>query len=91
MSQSVQWQKQQQTLVLSGVLDRNTLNTIWQETDIAQNMQSIDVSALTRVDSAGLALLAYYCTHHDIALRGVSSQLSTLIELYNLSTVIKVQ
>lgn len=45
-------------LVFSGVLDRAAATALWPSLTVLQGVQQLDLSAVTRVDSAGLALLA---------------------------------
>lgn len=81
-------QKQANTLCLTGILDCSTLNQVWsQHKHLLANIIHIDVAKLSRVDSAGLALLTYLCIEYNTQLTGVSSQLSTLIELYDLNSI----
>lgn len=92
MSPLIHWQRSGNTLDLEGVLDRNTLNSMWDKRDEwSSSIMVINVAKLTRVDSAGLALLVYACTMLNIKLSGISSQLQTLIKLYNLQSVIKLE
>lgn len=89
MSTSLTMQTQASTLCLEGILDCNTLALVWsQHAHLLANIKHIDVAKLCRVDSSGLALLTYLCITYGIQLTGVSSQLSTLIELYDLDSVI---
>ncbi|MDI6935569.1 anti-sigma B factor antagonist, partial [Serratia sp. Se-PFBMAAmG] len=58
MSEPLRWQRNASTLSLSGMLDRDTLLSLWHERETAMvDIATIDVAALERVDSAGLALL----------------------------------
>lgn len=92
MSSLIHWQRNDNTLYLEGVLDRDTLNFMWGErAQWEHSIVVINVSKLTRVDSAGLALLVYACTMFSISLSGISTQLETLIKLYNLQSVIKLE
>ncbi|MDF7666455.1 phospholipid ABC transporter substrate-binding protein [Orbaceae bacterium ESL0727] len=88
MSQ-IETEKQQDTLYLIGELDTNSLNTIWRkQPDLLSAVTSVDVSKLVRVDSAGLALLVYFCNAYNVKLQGINPQLQKLIELYDLEPVI---
>lgn len=85
----IYWQQQDDVLYLKGVLDRSTLNQIWQQdSTLFDTIANIDVTELTRVDSAGLALLVNYCLNFNLQLIGINTQLRTLIQLYNLEKVI---
>ncbi len=85
----IQTEKQQNALNLMGELDVHSLNDLWRTQDtLLSNVNHIDVSRVTRVDSSGLATLVYFCNQYNLKLIGISSQLQTLIELYDLQTVI---
>ncbi|WP_343554242.1 lipid asymmetry maintenance protein MlaB [Pantoea sp.] len=94
MSEPLRWQRTASTLALSGKLDRDTLLTLWHERDTAMvDINTIDVAALERVDSSGLALLVHL---REIAraqgsaplFTGISDKLQSLITLYNLQQII---
>ncbi|MDE1189808.1 MAG: lipid asymmetry maintenance protein MlaB [Pantoea sp.] len=94
MSEPLRWQRTASTLALSGKLDRDTLLSLWQERETAMvNIETIDVAALDRVDSAGLALLVHL---REIAraqgstplFSGITDKLQSLITLYNLQQII---
>ena len=74
--------------------DRDTLLALWQARDSAMaGITTIDVAALDRVDSAGLALLVHL---REIAraqgttplFSGITDKLDSLIKLYNLQQII---
>ncbi len=94
MSDLLRWQRSADTLVLSGRLDRDTLLTLWQQREtVMQNVKVVDVTALERVDSAGLALLVHL---REIVraqgvtplFTGITDKLHSLITLYNLQQII---
>lgn len=94
MSDALHWQRHETVLKLSGKLDHETLQPLWTARDSAtQGIRTIDVSGLSRVDSAGLALLVHL---QDAATRqgasvgfaGISDKLQSLITLYNLQQII---
>ncbi len=94
MHESLRWQRDTSTLSLFGELDRDTLLALWQQRyTLINNVEVIDVSALARVDSAGLALLVHL---REIAraqgvtprFSGISDKLESLITLYNLQQII---
>lgn len=86
----INWQHKGNTLFLNGVLDRQTLDQVWKQRQVLfKDISDVDVSALSRVDSAGLALLVYCSLQFHLKLIGVSEQLTTLIKLYNLGKVIE--
>ncbi|MCX8958548.1 lipid asymmetry maintenance protein MlaB [Erwinia psidii] len=94
MSDQLKWHLVDNQLLLFGELERQTLAALWEqrETVMAQ-VNIIDVSALERVDTAGLALLVHL---RQLAVRwgknprftGVTDKLRTLISLYNLEQII---
>ncbi|WP_029686301.1 lipid asymmetry maintenance protein MlaB [Tatumella saanichensis] len=94
MSDALHWQSRDAVLHLNGKLDHETLQPLWTARDsAAQGISIIDVSGLSRVDSAGLALLVHL---QDAATRqgssvsfvGISDKLQSLITLYNLQQII---
>ncbi|MCQ5470728.1 phospholipid transport system transporter-binding protein [Pantoea sp. AN62] len=94
MRESLSWQREASTLLLKGELDRDTLLSLWQQRDtLIKNVDIIDVAALERVDSSGLALLVHL---REIAraqgitprFAGISDKLQSLITLYNLQQII---
>ncbi|CNE61852.1 putative anti-sigma B factor antagonist [Yersinia rohdei] len=97
MTDELSWQSQQETLVLQGELDRETLLPLWQQREVLlADKTCIDVSQLQRVDSSGLALLVHFRELRSkqgvtLTITGVSDRLSTLIELYNLQQIIPVE
>lgn len=91
------------TLRLSGELSRNTLLPLWQQRAVffvdAENYQYIewDLAQITRIDSAGFALLCDLLKHNQSLppqnkqqqLIHFSDQLLTLADLYGLSPWIR--
>ncbi|MEM6161678.1 lipid asymmetry maintenance protein MlaB [Erwinia sp. P6884] len=94
MSEQLSWQSEAGRLQLAGVLERETLLTLWEKRfDVMKQIDTIDVSALSRVDSAGLALLVHLrqiAQQQGKTLRfsGITDKLSSLIALYNLQQII---
>lgn len=87
MSLSIDWQAP--VLTLSGDLDRNTVPLLWQQRHNYADLATVDVAALARVDTAGLAMLLTLCEQHDKAqVRGASERLRKLAELGNLNRII---
>lgn len=91
---TLRWQLDASTIRLVGELDRETLLELWQQrTSIMNQVDVIDVAALERVDSAGLALLVHL---RQIAqeqgktprFEGITDKLQSLITLYNLQQII---
>lgn len=93
MIQGLTWQQANQGLVLSGILEHHTLLPLWQQRDVlVKDLQWIDLSGLSRVDSAGLACLIHL--HQAIQplgctsiFKGMNPQLLALIKLYNLEEI----
>lgn len=94
MHESLRWEREASTLLLKGELDRDTLMGLWQQREtLIRGVETIDVAALNRVDSSGLALLVHL---REIAraqgrtprFAGISDKLQSLITLYNLQQII---
>jgi phospholipid transport system transporter-binding protein len=94
MSETLSWNRDASTLHLRGELDRDTLLALWQQREtLIKDVEIIDVTALDRVDSSGLALLVHL---REIArtqgltpyFTGISDKLQSLITLYNLQQII---
>lgn len=81
-------QKQDNILHLSGILDCRSLNQLWQKTELFTNIEKINVAKLTRVDSAGLALLTYFCIEQNLKLIDLNKRISMLITLYDLDEIL---
>ncbi|MDE7590422.1 lipid asymmetry maintenance protein MlaB [Enterobacter bugandensis] len=90
MSQQLRWSREGKTLRLSGELDQDLLNPLWDKRQEAmQGVTLIDLTDVTRVDTAGVALLAHLVAvgkKHgtSVTLRGASDNVVTLAQLYNL-------
>ncbi|WNY83307.1 lipid asymmetry maintenance protein MlaB [Cronobacter dublinensis] len=90
MSAELHWERQASQLRLRGTLDRETLMLLWEQRQSATDgVQRIDLSGLTRVDTAGLALLVQLVAlaqtgRRRVAFDGMSENLTTLAKLYNL-------
>ncbi|GAA3611545.1 lipid asymmetry maintenance protein MlaB [Gibbsiella greigii] len=96
MADALRFEEQQDRLVLSGYLDRDTLLPLWQQRDkLLAGKKAIDVAQLQRVDSSGLALLLHLREQQrqrgvDLRIDGVTDKLNTLITLYNLRDIMPV-
>ncbi|GAA3899544.1 lipid asymmetry maintenance protein MlaB [Gibbsiella dentisursi] len=96
MADALRFEEQQDRLVLSGHLDRDTLLPLWQQRDkLLAGKTAIDVAQLQRVDSSGLALLLHLREQQrqrgvDLRIDGVTDKLNTLITLYNLRDIMPV-
>ncbi|MFC0228170.1 lipid asymmetry maintenance protein MlaB [Serratia aquatilis] len=94
MAEALSWVSQEQTLVLSGELDRETLLPLWQQREaLLADKNTIDVSQLQRVDSSGLALLLHLREQRhqqggELKISGATERLQTLVTLYNLQALI---
>ncbi|EFE96434.1 lipid asymmetry maintenance protein MlaB [Serratia odorifera] len=96
MAPSLRFDAQQQTLVLSGDLDRETLLPLWQQREtLLAGKTAVDVAQLQRVDSSGLALLVHLRAQQqrqgvELQIIGATDRLKTLITLYNLQEIMPV-
>lgn len=95
MAETLSWTSQETTLALSGQLDRESLLPLWQQREaLLAGKRTLDISALERVDSAGLALLTHVYQQQaksgEFAIVGANDRLKTLIALYNLNDIIPV-
>lgn len=86
MTAALTWEKQGNALALKGELDRDTLLSFWNARQQQMNaVQTVDVSGLSHVDSAGLAMLVRLrgeCPEAPFVLSGVSANLQMLMSLY---------
>ncbi|MDR2227001.1 MAG: lipid asymmetry maintenance protein MlaB [Providencia sp.] len=94
MSHALAWEKTQSTLHLTGSLDRDSLMSFWdKKSPLLEQIEKIDVSGLTHVDSTGLAMLVrlkgeFQAKKQPLNIIGASDNLNTLIELYGVKTII---
>ncbi|APC13391.1 MULTISPECIES: lipid asymmetry maintenance protein MlaB [Providencia] len=94
MSHPLAWEQTEMTLHLTGTLDRDSLMVFWdKKTVLLESIGNINVSGLTHVDSAGLAMLVrlkgeFQAKNRSLSITGISENLKTLIELYGVQTVI---
>lgn len=91
MSSALYWQQQQHCLQLSGELTASALLPLWSAKEqLLQGIRLINLSALRRTDSAGLALLLHLVlwgkrtSGKHLVLQGSSDNLYRLVQLYNL-------
>lgn len=90
MSDQLNWQREGQVLSLKGELNSQTLLPLWKQClEVVVDVTAFDFSGLTRVDTAGLALLIHLIglakqQGNDVELRQISENLLTLVQLYNL-------
>lgn len=84
------WIRAGESLLLSGELDQDYLNPLWDARhDAMQGVSCIDLSGVSRVDTAGVALLVHLVATgkqqgKQVTLSGVSDNVMTLAQLYNL-------
>ncbi|ANS44954.1 MULTISPECIES: lipid asymmetry maintenance protein MlaB [Serratia] len=96
MSAALSFESQQQTLILRGELDRETLLPLWDQRErLLADKTALDVSQLQRVDSSGLALLVHLRELQrqrgvELKISGATDRLKTLIALYNLQAIMPV-
>ena len=96
MSAALSFESQQQTLILRGELDRETLLPLWDQRErLLADKTALDVSQLQRVDSSGLALLVHLRELQrqrgvELKISGATDRLKTLIALYNLQAILPV-
>lgn len=90
MTPQLSWAHEGERLVLQGELDQDVLNPLWEARQAAMSgISSIDLRDITRVDTAGVALLIHLIAQgkkqgRAVSLEGVSDNLLTLAALYNL-------
>jgi len=90
MTQQLTWTREGERLSLQGELDQDVLNPLWEaRVQAMQGVGVIDLSALSRVDTAGVALLVHLIAEarqqgQSVTLAGVSDKVVTLAQLYNL-------
>lgn len=96
MQNVLNWQAENGVITLSGDLDRETLLPFWKvrQQVIGADITTIDVSALSRVDSAGLAMLVHLLDEGEsrkqpLKLTGMTEKLQMLASLYNLQQIIQ--
>ncbi|WP_281077643.1 lipid asymmetry maintenance protein MlaB [Klebsiella quasivariicola] len=90
MTGQLSWTREGETLALHGELDQDLLVPLWEaRAKATEGTVIIDLSHITRVDTAGLALLVHFLAlirrqGRGAQLVGKSENLQTLIGLYNL-------
>ncbi|HEY1843563.1 MAG TPA: lipid asymmetry maintenance protein MlaB [Buttiauxella sp.] len=90
MDEQLSWKRDGSTLALSGELDGDTVQFLWHKREEAMSgVQTLDLAGLSRVDTAGLALLIHLVAlarkqGRDVAVQGASDKVQTLVQLYNL-------
>ena len=67
MSGQLSWTRDGETLALRGELDQDLLVPLWEaRAQATDGVSAIDLSAVTRVDTAGLALLVHFIAQSPI-------------------------
>lgn len=90
MTPQLSWAHEGERLVLQGELDQDVLNPLWEARQAAMSgISCIDLRGITRVDTAGVALLIHLIAQgkkqgRAVSLEGLSDNLLTLAALYNL-------
>ncbi|NBD00130.1 lipid asymmetry maintenance protein MlaB [Atlantibacter hermannii] len=90
MADTLEWQREGERLILRGELDQETVVALWEQREAAMaGIDVIDLNALQRVDTSGLALLLHLVDTgrqggRAVSLAGISDNLATLAKLYNL-------
>ncbi len=80
-------------LVLEGEIDFDSVPALVREAgSLGAGVGTVDASAVRRIDSAGVAFLVWLRRHHGtgshLALRGASPQLTRLLAVTGLETVV---
>ncbi|WP_115720018.1 STAS domain-containing protein [Gallaecimonas mangrovi] len=90
MSLDIQWQKP--VLSLAGTLDRNTTPTLWQRRGSWSGLETVSVSGLDKVDTAGLAVLLALCERYPgTKVVGASERLKKLAQLGDLDAILPIE
>lgn len=90
MANSLRWTREGGRLLLQGELDQDFLVPLWDaRKEVMQGVDTIDLSKITRVDTAGVALLMHLVAQvrqqgSAVSIVGKSEKMNTLVQLYNL-------
>lgn len=90
MTMPLSWSRDGDRLALLGELDQDLLNPLWDaRKDAMDGVTCIDLHGITRVDTAGVALLMHLVAlgkqqGREVNLAGLSENVATLAALYNL-------
>ncbi|WP_039056796.1 lipid asymmetry maintenance protein MlaB [Enterobacter sp. Bisph1] len=90
MTTRLSWSRDGEHLKLLGELDQDIINPLWNaRVEAMSGVSCIDLHDVTRVDTAGIALLIHLIAQgkkqgNQVVLTGVSDNVSTLAALYNL-------
>ncbi|MGP1946515.1 MAG: lipid asymmetry maintenance protein MlaB, partial [Arsenophonus sp. ER-LPS3-MAG3] len=88
------WERNGQTLILIGNLNRDTLKFFWQKRNqLLKNIKIINISKLSYIDSAGLAMFIRLKSEQKIEnkliFKGNNKRFKMLIKLYKIFNFIK--
>lgn len=87
---ALSWTREGDILSLSGELDQDVLKPLWEaRVETMKGVTSIDLSGVSRVDTAGVALLVHLIASGKqqgtaVSFTGMSDNVRTLAQLYNL-------
>ena len=90
MSEQLSWNRDGERLALRGELDQELILPLWNaRAQATDGVSTIDLSDVSRVDSAGVALLVHFVAlvrrqGKTAQVVGKSENLQTLVSLYNL-------
>lgn len=90
MADALRWTRDNGRLLLQGELDQDYLVSLWDvREEMTQGVDTIDLSDITRVDTAGVALLMHLVAlirqqGRSVTITGKSEKMNTLVQLYNL-------
>lgn len=93
-SEPVRAHRDGDTLVLAGALERTAVTALWpQLARLSIGLAHIDLAAVPRVDSAGLALLAELCQHAagPVDLLHAPAEMAELRAAYRLGPALEFQ
>ncbi|MCW2257750.1 phospholipid transport system transporter-binding protein [Providencia alcalifaciens] len=94
MSNALAWETSANTLLISGTLGRESLMALWEKRQsLFVKIDQLDVSGLNHVDSTGLAMLVrlkgeFETQKRPLKIVGMSDNLTTLMDLYGVSTLL---
>ena len=87
MADNLTWLREDDRLILRGELDQETVGALWEKREAAMSEASIiDLYAIDRVDTSGLAMLLHLVQigrqgGKHVSLAGISDKLTTLAKL----------
>lgn len=94
MSNALAWETSANILLISGTLSRESLMALWEKRQsLFAQIDQLDVSGLSHVDSTGLAMLMrlkgeFEAQKRPLKIVGISDNLTTLMDLYGVSTLL---